>query len=189
MTVVGSTPAGVLRGVAVGVLGVAVLLAGGGAAQAEPTADELAASVVPLSAPIELLRPGSTVRPVAPRPRRGRTAVPADVLFDFGRASVRPVGRRALVRLARSVATGTGVLRVVGHTDGVGDDAVNRALSRRRARAVAAVLRPGLPGVVRIVATGRGEDDPVADETTPDGEDDPDGRARNRRVELRVVRR
>lgn len=186
---VAHVPRRVARRMAVaGAVAAAAWLTGGDAALAAPTAEELAASVTPLVAPVEQLRPGSTVRPLAPRARRGRTAVPADVLFDFGRSSVRRDGRRALVGLARSLATGSGTLRVVGHTDGVGDVAANRRLSLRRARAVVAVLRPGLPGAVRIVAAGRGEDDPVADETTATGEDDPDGRARNRRVELRVLR-
>jgi OOP family OmpA-OmpF porin len=42
---------------------------------------------------------------------------------------------------------------------------------------------------VRITTVGRGEDDPIASETTADGEDDPDGRARNRRVQLRFTPR
>jgi OmpA-OmpF porin, OOP family len=172
----------------VGVVTIAVSGAVVGPASAVPTDAELAESVVPLVAPVEQLQVGGTVRSVAPHVRRGRTAVPADVLFAFGSATVRPEGRRALVRLARSVATGSVTLRVVGHTDGVGAAAANRALSRRRAQAVADVLRPGLPDGVRIVAAGRGEDDPVAEETTRAGEDDPDGRARNRRVELRVER-
>lgn len=167
---------------------VVVALGAAAPAGAAPTAAELAASVTPLRGPVERLRPEGTVRPVAARARRGRTAVPADVLFAFDRTEVRPAGRRALVRLAASLSGDAGTLRVVGHTDGRGAAAYNRRLSLRRARAVAAVLRAGLPGDVAIRAAGRGAQDPVADETTPDGEDDPDGRARNRRVELRIVR-
>lgn len=167
---------------------VACLVVGGGVATAAPTSEELAASVTPLTAAIEQLRPGTTIRPVAAT-SRGRTAVPADVLFAFGRASVRPDGRRALVRLAQSVTSGSTTLRVIGHTDGVGAAASNRRLSLRRAQAVADVLRLGLRGSVRVVAAGRGEEDPVAAETTSTGEDDPDGRARNRRVELRFTSR
>jgi outer membrane protein OmpA-like peptidoglycan-associated protein len=163
--------------------------AGAVPAGASPTAEELAASVTPLAAPVEQLRAGPSVRSVAPRPDgAARIAVPADVLFAFGRAEVRPAGRRALVRLAASATGRAGTLRVVGHTDGVGGASSNRRLSLRRARAVAAVHRPGLPASVRIVSTGRGPADPVADERTAEGDDDPDGRARNRRVALRFVR-
>lgn len=168
-------------------LAVVVALAPAGSARATPTAAELAASVTPLVGPVQRLAAATSVRPVA-RAGCGRTAVPADVLFAFDRAEVRSEGRRALVRLAASVAGTRGTLRVVGHTDGRGDEAYNRRLSLRRAHAVAAVLRAGLPSGVRVRSTGRGAADPVADETTATGEDDPDGRARNRRVELRFRR-
>lgn len=173
---------------ATGTLAVVGALTLAAPAPAAPTAEELAASVAPLRAPVERLRVAPTIRPVAPPVQRGRTAVPADVLFAFDRAELRPQARRALVRLAATVAGRGGTLRVVGHADGRGDAAYNRRLSLRRARAVAAVLRSGLPARLRIRATGRGSADPVADETTPTGEDDPDGRARNRRVELRIGR-
>jgi OOP family OmpA-OmpF porin len=64
---------------------------------------------------------------------------------------------------------------VTGHTDARGSAAYNRALSLRRARAVAAVLRAGR---VRIVAAG--ESRPVASNRAAAG------RARNRRVEIAV---
>lgn len=162
-----------------------VLAAPAGAA---PTAGELASSVTPLTAPVEDLRAAPTIHALAPRVTADRTAVPAAVLFGFDRAEVRRAGRRALVRLAASVARRPGTLRVVGHTDGRGAAPYNQRLSLRRARAVADLLRAGLPASVRVVPSGRGAANPVADETAPDGRDDPDARARNRRVELRFTR-
>jgi OOP family OmpA-OmpF porin len=67
---------------------------------------------------------------------------------------------------------------IVGHTDNVGSDAYNQALSERRAKAAAAYLESKGIGSGRIVATGAGESQPIADNATPEG------RAQNRRVVL-----
>ena len=72
-------------------------------------------------------------------------------------------------------------IQVVGHTDNTGTAGYNQDLSQRRAGSVAGVLiSAGVPGS-RIVAVGRGEDQPVASNLTPQG------RAQNRRVEI-VIR-
>ncbi|MFZ1728471.1 MAG: OmpA family protein, partial [Albidovulum sp.] len=72
-------------------------------------------------------------------------------------------------------------VEVVGHTDNTGSASYNRDLSQRRADAVANILRNG--GVVgsRIVAYGRGEDQPVASNLTAEG------KALNRRVEIHII--
>lgn len=158
-------------------------------ARSAVTDGELRASVTPLVPRSRPLAPRGSVSPLQRRTGRRGGDIAADVLFDFGRAAVRPAGRTAVRRLARAVAGRSGTLRVVGHTDGVGGARSNRRLSRLRAAAVAAILRPGLPRAVRIVAIGRGSAEPVASEATADGRDDPGGRARNRRVGLRFSAR
>jgi OOP family OmpA-OmpF porin len=67
---------------------------------------------------------------------------------------------------------------IVGHTDNAGSDAFNQALSERRAKAVAAYLESKGIAAGRIVASGAGEAQPVADNATEEG------RALNRRVVL-----
>lgn len=67
---------------------------------------------------------------------------------------------------------------VIGHTDNTGSAAYNMDLSQRRATAVATVLRNGGVSAARVVAYGRGEDQPVASNLTAEG------RAQNRRVEI-----
>ena len=75
----------------------------------------------------------------------------------------------------------SGKLRVEGHTDAQGKRASNVKLSQRRAAAVVkALVKRGVPAE-RLVAQGFGPDQPVADNATAEG------RAKNRRVELRVV--
>jgi OmpA-OmpF porin, OOP family len=67
---------------------------------------------------------------------------------------------------------------IVGYTDSVGSDAFNQALSERRAKAVAAYLESKGIATGRIVPSGAGESQPVADNATEEG------RAQNRRVVL-----
>ncbi len=83
---------------------------------------------------------------------------------------------------------GEGTVTVVGHTDAKGEDAYNFDLSKRRAEAVVDWLK-SQSGMARIFAAeGRGEVEPIAPNTRPDGNDDPDGRARNRRVVVDIPR-
>lgn len=75
-----------------------------------------------------------------------------------------------------------GTLRIEGHTDSTGSAEVNEALSLRRAEAVrAALIARGVPAQ-RLVAAGFGAALPAGDNDTEEG------RARNRRIEIRVVR-
>jgi outer membrane protein OmpA-like peptidoglycan-associated protein len=66
----------------------------------------------------------------------------------------------------------------VGHTDSIGDEAFNQGLSERRAQAVADYLASKGIAAGRLAVSGRGETQPVADNSTAEG------RAKNRRVVL-----
>jgi outer membrane protein OmpA-like peptidoglycan-associated protein len=114
-----------------------------------------------------------------------------DVLFPFGADRLRPdaaEGLNEVADLIRSLRPQT--VRIIGHTDAVGDDATNRDLSLRRARAVQRWLeeRVGTGNMPAVVVEGRGEADPVAQNAFPDGRDNPEGRAQNRRVEFLLER-
>lgn len=107
--------------------------------------------------------------------------MPQDILFDFDSAEVRPGLRSDLFVLARSLNDYPDTtVEVVGHTDNTGTAAYNQDLSERRARSVKSVLEQGGVAPSRILAFGRGEDDPIADNLTPEG------RARNRRVDITI---
>lgn len=69
-------------------------------------------------------------------------------------------------------------LRIVGHTDSMGQAAYNKQLSQKRAESVQRALVARGIDASRLAAEGMGEEIPVADNKTPEG------RARNRRVEL-----
>lgn len=114
----------------------------------------------------------------------------SDVLFAFDSARLTAEAEAALRRTAELAAQAeSGRITVVGHTDSVGEDAYNLALSRRRAEAVAQWLAAsgGVPAD-RLHAEGRGEAEPAAPNATTDGQDDPEGRARNRRVVVAIPR-
>jgi outer membrane protein OmpA-like peptidoglycan-associated protein len=72
-------------------------------------------------------------------------------------------------------------VRITGHTDDVGSEAANAALSQARAASVAGWLTDKGIATGRFVAEGQGEAQPVADNTTPDG------RAKNRRIAFSVA--
>ncbi len=112
--------------------------------------------------------------------------LPADVLFDFDKASLRPDAEPALSKAAEVLKSyPTAKVAIGGHTDAKGDDAYNNALSLRRAKAVADRLAG--PAGRMLAAEGFGETRPVAPNAHPDGSDDPNGRQKNRRVEIRIT--
>jgi outer membrane protein OmpA-like peptidoglycan-associated protein len=104
-----------------------------------------------------------------------------EVLFATGQAEILPTGRERLMTLAeviRDTENQTGIIE--GHTDSRGADDYNMRLSRRRAEAVRDFLvAQGVPGS-RLQAVGLGEAMPIASNDTPEG------RANNRRVEVRL---
>ncbi len=106
-------------------------------------------------------------------------ALSSDVLFASGSASLQPGAREKIRQLAgvlnRYPRT---TVQVVGHTDNRGSEAANLELSRRRAQAVAEELVLAGVSSTRITTFGRGASSPVA------GNDTPEGRAMNRRVEI-----
>ncbi len=105
------------------------------------------------------------------------------LLFDFGSATLLEETASVIAEVVEAVEAVGKPVRVVGHTDSVGGDDANLALSLARAEAVdAALAAAGLS--VPTEVSGVGESQPVAPNETPDGEDSPSGRAQNRRVEI-----
>jgi outer membrane protein OmpA-like peptidoglycan-associated protein len=107
-----------------------------------------------------------------------RVDLPADVLFDFDKATIRPDAAQALGKLA-TVIRGFPSAQVLleGHTDSMGNDAYNQSLSERRADAVKTWLvgKEALDAA-RFRTQGFGETKPVASNDTEQG------RQKNRRV-------
>jgi len=115
-----------------------------------------------------------------------RIELAADVLFDFDKADILPKAQEALKQAAAIIREkGKGTVRVEGHTDAKGSDAYNQKLSERRAAAVKAWFtdREGIRNM-EFATTGFGAKQPKVPNKKPDGSDDPDGRQKNRRVEI-----
>jgi OmpA-OmpF porin, OOP family len=103
-----------------------------------------------------------------------------DILFDTGKSEIKPESEPTLQEIAKLLSQSPALrLHVVGHTDNVGDLAMNMKLSQARAAAVVAALT-GRHGIAanRLSAFGAGPYSPVASNSTDEG------KARNRRVEL-----
>lgn len=108
--------------------------------------------------------------------------VPSDISFDVGRADIKPNFAPILDRFAQSLnQNGATTVRIVGHTDSTGSDAINNPLSVNRAASTRDYLTSRGVNGQRIAIDGRGAQQPIADNASDAG------RARNRRVEIFVA--
>ena len=107
---------------------------------------------------------------------------PEAILFASGSFVVRPGLNDDMFALSQSLERyPQSTIQIVGHSDSDGDAASNQLLSERRANAVADVLlNQGVP-FNRVQTFGRGEDQPIATNFTPEG------KAQNRRVEIVIL--
>ena len=117
------------------------------------------------------------------------TVIVTDVLFDFDSDALNPAGKESVVTIAEIVKrlAPQNELICEGHTDARGSEPYNFELSLRRARRVADALADAGLGADRISAQGVGESRPLVPEKKSDGSDDPQARARNRRVEVVIA--
>lgn len=104
--------------------------------------------------------------------------MPGDISFMSGSADINPSNYQALTVIANEVRTNNMTMMIVGHTDNTGSVALNDSLSKARANSVASYMYvQGVPfGAVKT--EGLSFHQPVASNSTPDG------RAKNRRVEI-----
>jgi outer membrane protein OmpA-like peptidoglycan-associated protein len=107
--------------------------------------------------------------------------VPSDVSFRVGRADIEPNFRPVLDRFAQTLAAHPATtVRIVGHTDSTGNDAISDPLSVNRAASVRNYLSDRGVAPQRVAIDGRGAREPIADNASDAG------RSRNRRVEIFV---
>ncbi len=138
--------------------------------------------------PDEIPHPAAAIRvsavpsPSVVRPRPADSFPP--IYFDSASGAIDSEGRETLQRLADALRREPQLrVRLVGHADGSGQPAANDKLSASRAeQARRMLLELSGVGASRVEAVGRGAQEPVASNATPDG------RARNRRVEIELNR-
>ncbi len=113
------------------------------------------------------------------RTERGVVVTLGDVLFDTGKATLKPGAYTTIDRLATVLKEDESrKVLIEGHTDSVGTDEYNQSLSERRAASVQAALFERGVAASQISTVGKGETTPLA------SNDNPGGRQQNRRVEL-----
>lgn len=135
----------------------------------------------PLPAPVAVEPP-----PPPPQPPKEEVITlsdAGDVLFEFDKSNLTAEAQSQLTGLLdRLNAADIVSVKVEGHTDSVGSDSYNQSLSERRAQSVVDFLTQHGVAQAKLSSQGYGESQPVADNGTPEG------RAQNRRVELRLNR-
>lgn len=122
---------------------------------------------------------GSGVAVVQTPDNQLKLEVPSDISFATGRADINPRLRPILDQFASGLGSQQNTeVRIIGHTDNTGSDTVNDRLSVERAQSVRDYLVTRGVRADSIATAGRGEREPVADNSTEAG------RAKNRRVEI-----
>ncbi|MDD2712791.1 MAG: OmpA family protein [Simplicispira sp.] len=110
--------------------------------------------------------------------------IPSDISFDTGRSDIKGNFAPVLDRFAAGLRDNQNTdVRIVGHTDNTGSDAVNNPLSVERANSTRNYLTARGVSGTRIRVEGQGSYQPIASNATADG------RSRNRRVEIFVGER
>lgn len=103
------------------------------------------------------------------------------VFFDFDKADLKNESKPDLSRAIEFLRQNPNIrVEIAGHTDSVGNESYNKKLSQSRSESVRQYLVQGGIDAGRMIAKGYGEEQPIADNGTEEG------RARNRRVEMRV---
>lgn len=113
-----------------------------------------------------------------------KLSIPNDISFDTGRHDIKPGLRPILDQFAQGLGQQSQMdIRIVGHTDNTGSDAINDPLSVNRAQSARDYLVSRGVSSRRISIDGRGSREPIADNATEAG------RARNRRIEIFLAER
>lgn len=147
-----------------------------------PRAAYVAPAVVETPAPAPVVVEPPPPPPPKPVPVSEKVTFAAEALFDFDKSVVKADGKAALDDLLNKLqGMNTEVMITVGYTDSVGSEAYNQKLSIRRAEAVKAYLVSKGIDISRVYTEGKGETQPIADNTTAEG------RSKNRRVTVEVV--
>lgn len=115
-----------------------------------------------------------------------RLQLSSDILFDFDKWNIRSSAEQTLKYIGEIISKYPKSKTVFeGHTDSKGDDNYNLKLSNKRANSVQNwLVNNSSISSASLRTVGYGEKKPVAPNTLPNGQDNPEGRQRNRRVEI-----
>jgi outer membrane protein OmpA-like peptidoglycan-associated protein/tetratricopeptide (TPR) repeat protein len=112
-----------------------------------------------------------------------------NILYDYAKADLREISKRVLDTLYMIMTDNpTMVIQLSSHTDSIGSYSDNMLLSIARAKSCVDYLVQKGIDKQRLSSTGYGEFKPIAPNSNPDGSDNPEGRALNRRTEFRILK-
>ncbi|RZK41181.1 MAG: OmpA family protein [Pedobacter sp.] len=144
-----------------------------------PTGTVVDGSGCPLKVPAPQITERVTERVIVTEADRKVVAdAIANLEFDLGKATIRSKSYTTLNRVAALLMEKNFSLKLAGHTDNTGSDALNLRLSKDRAESVKAYLVSQGANASRIEAVGFGKGQPIASNNTAEG------RQQNRRVEF-----
>jgi len=111
------------------------------------------------------------------------------ILYDYDSYEINEASKKELDKLITILKKNKGIgVELSSHTDDIGSAKFNLDLSQKRAdAAVEYILSKGIEKK-RIIAKGYGKAHPIAPNKLPNGDDNPEGRAKNRRTEFKVIR-
>lgn len=113
-----------------------------------------------------------------------KLSIPNDISFATGRHDIQPRLMPILDQFAQGLNQQPSMeVRILGHTDNTGSDAINHPLSVNRAQSARDYLASRGVSSSRISIDGRGSHEPIADNSTEAG------RARNRRIDIYLAER
>src|SRR5437588_7930457 len=116
-----------------------------------------------------------------------KISLQGEILFDFDKAEIRPAAEPTLAQVVKMIQSHSKAkVLIEGHTDSKGSDSYNAKLSDRRAVSVKNWFAKHGVAANSMRTHGWGAAKPVAPNKHPDGSDDPDGRQKNRRVEITI---
>ncbi|MFH1320009.1 MAG: OmpA family protein, partial [Bacteroidota bacterium] len=118
----------------------------------------------------------------------GKNYVIENILYDFDKSTIKQESYPILNKLAEILNDLPGLkAEISGHTDHIGPESYNQILSERRALAVVNYLIKQGINKTRLIYKGFGEARPIAPNVSPDGTDNPKGRIKNRRTEIKII--
>jgi outer membrane protein OmpA-like peptidoglycan-associated protein len=116
-----------------------------------------------------------------------KISLQGEILFDFDKADIRAAAEPTLAQVAKMIGSySKAQVLIEGYTDAKGSDSYNTKLSDRRAVSVKNWFAKHGVAANSMQTHGWGAAKPVAPNRHPDGSDDPDGRQKNRRVEITI---
>ncbi len=128
-------------------------------------------------------KPGKYTFTVNMKYEPSKTFTLNNVYFDVDKATIKPQSYKQLDELVELMKLKKGMeIEIAGHTDNTGSEAHNKVLSQERAEAIKKYLVKKGINPKRIKAVGYGASEPIATNDTPEG------RAKNRRIEVRVLK-